>query len=240
VEGLEQAVQAVQLDPVWLKDDLTKPRMLNCLGRTGEADEQYARVLDSDRNNLFVLTEIYLRLLERRDAPGLRRLAAHVAEDLWKGTPAEEVSAILKRVTLGADALEGRPAAYVDFLVKDAEAFNRQPDRLRAAQGRRSADVRWTYAVEFAAAGDVTRAIDMLQRALAGGSLYIPDTLPYGLSEFTPEVRADPRYQLIWRNDPRLVELLRLRLESLKAGQMAGVLPDGTTTRPKLVVDTRS
>ncbi len=199
------------------------------------------RVLDSDRNNLFVLTEIYLRLLERRDAPGLRRLAAHVTPTTCgRGRRRRRSAPSSSGIVLGADALEGRPAAYVDFLVKDAEAFNRQPDRLRAAQGRRSADVRWTYAVEFAAAGDVTRAIDMLQRALAGGSLYIPDTLPYGLSEFTPEVRADPRYQLIWRNDPRLVELLRLRLEALKAGQMAGVLPDGTASRPKLVVDTRS
>jgi hypothetical protein len=44
----------------------------------------------------------------------------------------------------------------------------------------------------------------------------------------------------LWRADPRLVDLVRLRLESLKAGQMAGVLPDGTTSIPRQAVDTRS
>ena len=45
-------------------------------------------------------------------------------------------------------------------------------------------------------------------------------------------MRADARYQAIWRNDPRLVELVNLRREAVTNGQMAG--PDG------LVVDKRS
>ncbi|MDP3736809.1 MAG: hypothetical protein Q8R02_05440 [Hyphomonadaceae bacterium] len=105
-------------------------------------------------------------------------------------------------------------------------------------------DVQWTYAVEFAFAGDTSRAITLLQAAVNEGSLYIPETMPYGSTEFTPEMRADPRYQAIWRNDPRLVELMKLRLEALEAGQMDGVLPDGrrSTPRPEILkpVDSRS
>jgi hypothetical protein len=98
----------------------------------------------------------------------------------------------------------------------------------------------WIQAIEFAIAGKPSRAIDLLEGALAASTLYIPETMPYGLNEFSPEVRADPRYQALWRADPRLVDLVRLRLESLKAGQMAGVLPDGTTSIPRQAVDTRS
>jgi hypothetical protein len=81
----------------------------------------------------------------------------------------------------------------------------------------------------------------MLEAALAEGALYIPETLPYGAFEFTPEVRANPRYQSAWRTDPRMVELKALRLDALQAGQMHGVLPDGTMVTPKIEpVDSRS
>ena len=69
-----------------------------------------------------------------------------------------------------------------------------------------------------------TRTVETTSIAL--GSLYIPETMPYGAFEFTPEVRADPRYQSIWRADPRLAELVKMRLASLEAGEMAGVLPN--------------
>jgi hypothetical protein len=109
---------------------------------------------------------------------------------------------------------------------------------------RRRGDIMWIRALEFAVAGEPKRAVDMLEQALALGSLYIPETMPYGASEFSPEVRADPRYRAIWRTDPRLVELAKMRLEALQAGRMMGVLPDGTMFTPpvpgKLVVDSRS
>lgn len=40
-----------------------------------------------------------------------------------------------------------------------------------AIQGRRTSDTKWTDAIEFAFAGETSRAIDMLQRAIAAGSL---------------------------------------------------------------------
>ena len=69
---------------------------------------------------------------------------------------------------------------------------------------------------------------------MKSGTLYIPETMPYGAFEFSAEVRADPRYQAIWKTDPRLVELVALRLEAVRAGQMYGVLPDGTKVVPKV------
>jgi hypothetical protein len=100
-------------------------------------------------------------------------------------------------------------------------------------QGRYAPDMMWMHAIEFAVAGSAKRAIDMLEAAISQGSLYIPETLPYGAYEFTPEVRKDPRYQAIWRNDARLRDLVKMRLAALEAGQMEGVAPDGRKVTPK-------
>jgi TolB-like protein/DNA-binding winged helix-turn-helix (wHTH) protein len=241
IEALDHARIAEDLDPVGFKNDLTVPRMLNCVGRQMEADSLYLSVLDKDRSNLFILSEIYARFLARRDAEGLRALGVHVRDDLWKGSPSAAVQSILKRIDLSIDALGNRPQAFRIMLTQELDESRRTGVFTSpVAQGRRSADVSWLYAVELAFAGDTARAIDMLQKAITEGSLYIPETMPYGATEFTPEMRADPRYQAIWRSDPRLVELMRLRLEALEAGQMAGVFPDGRTFIPTQAVDTRS
>ena len=61
------------------------------------------------------------------------------------------------------------------------------------------------------------RAIEMLREAVAGGSLCIPSTMPYGATEFTAEMRADP---LIRRSGTTIRGWLsRMRLQSLEAGR---------------------
>ncbi|HEV7690840.1 MAG TPA: winged helix-turn-helix domain-containing protein [Hyphomonadaceae bacterium] len=224
IEALEQVRLLKQLNPVdW--SGLNEARILKCLGRHEASDKVYLRTIEADRANLFVLSEYYLALLARRDVKGLRDLARHDRDDLWGGQPSAPVTEWLARISEAADALEGRPDTFVRRLDGDLRAFeSRTPDQ----NGRRGSDRYWTFALEYAHAGETSRAIDLLGRALKEGSLYIPDNMPYGEWEFTPEMRKDPRYQALWKSDPRLVELMRLRLEALKARQFTGVMPDGT------------
>lgn len=228
IESLQQAHIMQQLDPADLIH-LPEARALKCLGQTEASDRIYLRAITSDRTNLFVLSEYYFSLLARRDVKGLRDLARHVRDDLWEGQPSAPVAAWLDRISGATDALEGKPETFLRRLDEDLRAFESQ----RAEQnGRRGSDRYWTFALEYAHAGETGRAIDLLGQALKEGSLYIPDTMPYGLWEFTPEMRQDPRYQSLWRSDPRLVALSELRLQALKARQSAGVLPDGTRVAP--------
>lgn len=233
IESLEQARVVTELNPADTTR-LAEARALKCVGQVEASDKFYERAIDADRANLFVLSEYYLSLLTQRDVKALRELARHVRDDLWAGKPSAPVADWLARISEAADAIEGKPAPFVRRLDGDLRAFeNMKPEE----NGRRGPDRYWTFAVEYAHAGETSRAIDLLGRALKGGSLYIPETMPYGAYEFTPEMRKDTRYQALWRSDPRLVELMRLRLEALKARQFTGVMPDGTRVEaspPKL------
>jgi TolB-like protein len=225
IEALQQARIVSELNPADGTFSLAEARSLKCAGPAGASDKVYMRAIEADRTNLFILSEYYLALLARRDAKGLRELERHERDDLWGGKPSAPVSEWLARISEAADALEGKPSVFLRRLDGELSAFeNRKPD----LNGRRGSDRYWTFALEYAHAGETSHAIDLLGRALKEGSLYIPDTMPYGLWEFTPEMRKDPRYQALWKSDPRLVELMRLRLEALKARQFTGFLPDGT------------
>jgi TolB-like protein/DNA-binding winged helix-turn-helix (wHTH) protein len=204
---------------------LAEARILKCVGQTEASDRLYTGAMDADRANLFVLSEFYFSMLARRDAKGLRDMARHMRDDLWEGRPSALVMEWLTRMNEAADALEGRPGRFLQLLDADLRAFDGKQLDVNA---RRGSDRYWTFALEYAHAGQTSHAIELLGRALAEGSLYIPDTMPYGLWEFTPEMRADPRYQALWRSDPRLVGLMRLRLEALQARQFSGFLPDRT------------
>jgi TolB-like protein/DNA-binding winged helix-turn-helix (wHTH) protein len=236
VDGLKHARILFEIDPETYWWPMTIPRLLKCLGRFEEADAAYRDVLAHDPGNLFALREIYLNMLLRRDAAALRKLRGYVRDDLWKGAPSAPVQVWLDWTDAAANALDGDAAPFVAMLeasAKDATTISRAGSNI-VNSVRRRPDDNWMLALEFAIVGKPDRAIDLLQTAIQGGSLYIPETLPYGAFEFTPEVRADPRYQAIWKSNPRLVELVAMRLESLKAGQMMGVLPDGTKVVPKM------
>lgn len=224
IEAVEQARIVEQINPAdWA--GLAEARALKCAGQVELSNKIYMRAIDADRANMFVLSEYYLTLLARREPTALRELARHVRDDLWGGKPSPPVTEWVTRIAEAANALEGKPETYKQILEADLRAF----ESLKPEQnGRRSSDRYWTFALEYAHAGETSHAIDLLGRALKEGSLYIPETMPYGAFEFTPEMRKDPRYQALWRSDARLVELMRLRLESLKARQFSGVMPDGT------------
>jgi hypothetical protein len=192
----------------------------------------YRAYLVQDPDHAFLLQDVYLRLLEDADAAKLRQFVDFVRRELWQGRPpSPPVETLLARMAAAADALDGRPQRLLALAEADAAAAPPEDSRLR--QGRLDSDRRWMLAMEFAAAGQPRRAVDLLEQAVARGSLYIPDTLPHGAREFTPAVRAQPRYAALWRSDPRLAELTSLRLQALRAGQMHGVLPDGRVVWPE-------
>lgn len=252
VGALEQFRVAIEIDPEFGWRTLGVPRALKCLGRFEESDAAYRQALAQDPKNFFVLREVYLNFLERRDPDGLKAFCRYVRDELWGGKPDEQLLAWLNWTDAAARALRGDGREFAALIEKDVRADASASASAGAVSSalpppdinRRRGDIMWIRALEFAVAGEPKRAVDMLEQALAFGSLYIPETMPYGASEFSPEVRADPRYRAIWRTDPRLVELAKMRLEALQAGRMMGVLPDGTMFTPpvpgKLVVDSRS
>jgi TolB-like protein/DNA-binding winged helix-turn-helix (wHTH) protein len=238
VEALRHARAAIEIDPEFGWRTLGVPRALKCLGRFEESDAAYRTALEQDPRNLFVLREIYLNKLVRRDAAGLRALQTYVRDELWKGAPEPSVRGWLHWTGIAADALEGNTAPFIALIEEDVSTGGAPPGTVEKPgiidTKRGEGEEMWIQAVEFAVAGAPERAIDMLERSVRAGTLYIPETMPFGAYEFSPEVRTDPRYQAIWKADPRLVELVALRLEALEAGQMQGVLPGGALVTPAI------
>lgn len=236
VEALEHARAGLEIDPEFGWRTLGVPRALKCLGRYDEAEAAYFDALKQDVDNPIVLREIYLIYLVRRDIAGLEAVRAKITDEFWNGAPPEDGQAWLDWTAAGIAAMRGENVGYADRIEQEirsqiaGDARNAPMPLADILHGR--VDLMWVLAVEFAFTGHAERAIAMLEDAVQGGTLYIPETMPGGQFEFTPEMRADPRYQAIWRNDPRLVELVNLRRQAVASGQMAG--PDG------LVVDRRS
>lgn len=220
-EALVHARTAARLDPEFLWRQLAIPRVLYCLNEREEAFRLYDGYMARDPQNVFLQREVYLKRMMERDPAALRALARRVRA-LWPGGPPPVVQESIQRMEAGADALEGRPEALLQIVDRDSE----RPAEFRvSSMGRRDPDALWTFAMEYAAAGRTETAVAILEAAVAAGSVYIPETLPYGATEFTPAVRAHPRYQALWRDDPRLAELKSMRRESLSRGQMSAPPP---------------
>jgi hypothetical protein len=139
-------------------------------------------------------------------------------------------------------ALYGDPKPFRDLIERDVAAAQGSDDDTGLKEfSRGQMEVAWIQAVELAIAGSPERAIELLEESVREGVLYIPETMPYGAYEFTPEMRASPRYQAIWKRDPRLVELMDLRRQAVEAGQMDGYLSNGQHSTPKSIpIDNRS
>jgi TolB-like protein/DNA-binding winged helix-turn-helix (wHTH) protein len=241
VEALEHSRTALEIDPEFGWRTLSVPRALKCLGRLRESDAAYIKALDQDRGNMFILREMYMNHFVRGEADLLEKLRVHVRDALWNGAPHPDVQRWLDWTEVAVGALRGQRAPFLAMLEKEVGEDRDPADSLTVTElQRRKGDVMWIQAIEFAVAGSPERAIDMLERAVADSALYIPETMPFGAYEFTPDVRASRRYQAIWRNDPRLVELVELRRAAVEARQMAGVLPSGRKVAPVDVVDSRS
>ena len=182
---------------------------------------------------MFILREMYMNHFVRGEADLLEKLRVHVRDTLWKGDPHPDVAGWLEWTAVAVDALRGERAPFLAMLEKEVGSRTQPVGAVTVSElHRRRGDVMWTQGIEFAVAGSPERSIDMIEGAIAANALYIPETMPYGAYEFTPAVRASPRYQSIWRTDPRLVEISALRLEALRNGQMHGVLPDGRVVTP--------
>lgn len=236
VEALEHARAALQIDPEFGWRRMGVPRALKCLGRYDEAEAEYLDALRQDPDNAVVLRELYHIYLMRGDANGLEAMRVKLRDDVWKGAPSEDGQDWLAWTGAAIEAMRGEGKHFEDVIEaevrRDINGATASGDKPLADVLHGRADLMWVLAVEFAFTGHTDRAIGMLQEAVKGGALYIPETMPGGRYEFTAEMRADPRYQAIWRNDPRLVELMNLRRKALAEGQMAG--PDSA------VVDNRS
>jgi TolB-like protein/DNA-binding winged helix-turn-helix (wHTH) protein len=228
VEALEHAQAAIAIDPEFGWRTLGVPRALKCLGRFEDSDAAYLAALKQDPANVFVLREVYLNKLVRRDAAGLEELRRHVRDDLWEGEPTADVQRWLDWTAMAVVALNGDPKPFRDLIEKDVAAAQGSDDDPGLKEfSRGQMEVAWIQAVELAIAGSPERAIELLEESVREGVLYIPETMPYGAYEFSPEMRANPRYQAIWKRDPRLVELMDLRRQAVEAGQMDGYLPNG-------------
>lgn len=208
--GLERARVAAGLAPNDTWRQMGAPRLLHCAGRRAEAERAYRDLLARDPGNVFVLHELYLMLLGERAPDRLRRAADEVRRDLWKAAPPAPVAEQATRMDLAADALEGRPQAFLTIL--DGEARDLSAAKApRPGFGSTKGDQMFTLALEFSEAGQTARAMDLLRGAVEAGSLYLPWALPYGPTEFPPSMRADPAYAALWKSSPGLADLMRRR-----------------------------
>ena len=234
LEHLEHARAIMRLDPETLWRRLDMPRVLYLLGDRPGAMARYRAELAAAADNLFLLRELYFVYLTEADAAGLAAHIAHVRGELWNGKPPPAVAGLLDRAQAGLEALQGQPARLIAMLDRDVAAYDAGGAQAGTQQGRASVDFLFIYAMEYAWAGAIGPAIRMLDRALAGRSVYWPASLPFGGAHFPQAMRADPRYAAIWRSEPKREELVGLRLDSVRRRQMAGYLPDGRRVVPTI------
>lgn len=237
LEALTHARAVTRLDPETVWRRLALPRVLRSCGALVDAWRLFDAELAQNPGNTFLIREMYGNHLTESDAPAIDLLIRRVRDELWRGVPPPPVATLLARAAAGAEALRGRPAALLEMVDEDVAAYDAGGDRGGTPQGRASVDFLFIYAIEYAWAGAVTRALILLDRALAGRSTYWPDTMPYGLAHFPAAVRADPRYAALWRSDVKRQQIVASRLRGLQQRQMAGHLPDGRRVMPTLPPD---
>jgi DNA-binding winged helix-turn-helix (wHTH) protein/tetratricopeptide (TPR) repeat protein len=209
-QGLKHARIAAALAPGDTWRQLAIPRLLHCDGRRGEAAGIYHQLQARDPGNVFLLREIYLMRLGERNAAALRMLAAFTRDDLWRGAPPPPIAAMTARVEAAAEALDGRPQAFLRLLDTDRATYAAAPPDPRKF-GRTQGDAWFVLALEYAEAGSPDRALSALGQAVDLGSLYLPWALPYGPTEFPPAVRGTPAYAALWKSSPGLADLMKRR-----------------------------
>jgi DNA-binding winged helix-turn-helix (wHTH) protein/tetratricopeptide (TPR) repeat protein len=209
-QGLRHAQIAAALEPERTWRQLAVPRLLQCAGRSAESIRTHLSLIRRDRAHVFVLGDLHLTLLGNRNASELRTVSKHIREGVWAGKPIPPVAARLDRLEAAAEAIEGRPARYLEMIRRDEQEV-RSSVPARAGFTRTLPDALFVLAFEYAHAGATEDAIRCLQEAVKGGSLYLPWALPYGASEFPPPVRRDPRYFALWRSSPEITALIEER-----------------------------
>jgi tetratricopeptide (TPR) repeat protein len=235
LEGLEHALALWDLDHshLWRRIDL--PRMLLFSGLHDEAILAYDREIQRAPGNTYLLYELYYLNVAKKNATGLERLQADLAQ-LWQGQPQPEtVRHILHRCDAARRALRGDPAALLTLLDAERTAFEAGGLNQATLGGRARDDIGFILAIEYALAGDRDRSIALLDQALQAMSVYWLPALPYGDAPFPQAISQDLRFQALWQRDPRLADLVERRRQAAARGQMASLAPDGTEIRP--VVD---
>jgi TolB-like protein/DNA-binding winged helix-turn-helix (wHTH) protein/tetratricopeptide (TPR) repeat protein len=232
LEGLSHAAAVFRLDPETTWRRVALPRLLYVAGDREGALKRYDVELRTTPANLFLITEVYIVHLTEADAAALDRLAATVRGLQGRRAPSPALSSLLAKIGEAAEALRGRPEAYLRRIDAEVSAYDGDASGLAPSQARASIDLLFIYAIEAAWGGAADKAIGLLQRALAGRSLYWPATLPWGPTPFPAAVRAHPRFAALWQSDPGLSALVAMRRRALDAGQMAGIGPDGKMRRP--------
>jgi DNA-binding winged helix-turn-helix (wHTH) protein/TolB-like protein/tetratricopeptide (TPR) repeat protein len=218
--AIKHAKIAGELAPHQIWFQLALPRVLKCAGDFESSRKIYFALLADQPGNVFIAREVYVNLMLWRDDAGLARLADILA-NADGASPA--TIALAPRARLGSAALRGEPETLMGLVRADAKKLEGlPPDGPQEIEGRAIDDYLYLYAVEAAAAGDADFAVELLERALTTRSLYVSETLPYGPTEFTPEVRAHPRYQALWRTDPALVDLVERRRKAFKGQRKSG------------------
>lgn len=212
-QGLKHARIAAGLAPddTWRR--LAVPRLLHCAGRRTEAAEVYRTLMIDDPANVFLLREVYLMRLGERNAPALRALAAFARDTLWKGAPPPPIATQIARIQASADALDGRPEAFLRLADADRATYASAPPDARKF-GRTRGDAWFVLALEYAEAGQPDRALEALRAAVDLGSLYLPWALPYGATEFPPSLSRLPAYAALWKSSPGLADLMARRARS--------------------------
>ncbi|WP_040309541.1 winged helix-turn-helix domain-containing protein [Asticcacaulis biprosthecium] len=209
-EGLRYARIAAGLAPDDVWRQLAVPRLLHCSGKHDKAAELYSDLLRRDRGNAFVLRELYLMRLGQRRADSLRELHRLSFDELWNRSPPQDVAMLLDRIAKAADALDGRPKAYLLSLDNDL-AETESPTTERAGYGKSQGDQLFALAVEYAHAGNSDRAVTLLRRAVDQGSLYLPWALPSGHTPMPSAVTKSKAYQALWKSSPELTTLVARR-----------------------------
>jgi TolB-like protein/DNA-binding winged helix-turn-helix (wHTH) protein len=235
LEGLAHAKALMRLDPETEWRRLALPRMYLTVGDMVRAKSLYDHEFAANPGNLFLIRELYIVALTNNDADALAKLPGRMRAQL---PPAElqrpDVVALLARAAAASEALAGRPAGLLKLVDADVADYDAKLAGTGTQQGRASVDLLFIYAMEYAWAGAAAQSAPLLDRALAGHSTYWPPTLPYGPSQFPAKVRELPAFQAAWRSDPKRAEIVRLRLDALQRGRMAGFLPDGRKVTPRV------
>jgi DNA-binding winged helix-turn-helix (wHTH) protein/tetratricopeptide (TPR) repeat protein len=208
--GLRHARIAAGLSPGQTWRQMAVPRLLHCAGRLDEAERGYRDLLAKDPGNVFVLRDAYLLAFATRQPARLRNLAAYAKDGLWHGAPPAPVGLMIRRISLAADALEGRPKALLALVDADAQALD-GPIPGGSSFGSNRGDQMFALALEYAEAGAEPQGMETLRQAVEAGSLYFPWALPSGPTEFPAALRADPAYGALWKSTPGLVSLMARR-----------------------------
>ncbi len=237
VEGLRHALSLWAIDDVHLWRRITLPRMLLFLGIRDQAMIAYFRELRRAPASPYLLYELYYLHVAAADPVGLRQFVDGT-KALWRGQqmPVGVVN-ILNRSEAALAAMAGQPASLLGILDSELASFDAGGMSAATLGGRARDDIIYILAIEYGCAGAHDKAIDLLDRALQAMSVYWLSTLPYGNSPFPAPMVRNPRFQALWRRDPRLADAVERRRRAAAAGQMAAKWPDGRETRGQVPVD---